>query len=73
MNKVHSLSDLCTMTEENIASILGNKSNAKQLWQFLHLEHKQLEKKGPENDKISKTDASSRTKGPMRKGFKRKR
>ncbi|KAL5021200.1 hypothetical protein ScPMuIL_000355 [Solemya velum] len=74
MNHVHSLSDLCTQTEDQLASVLGNKSNAKKLWQFLHLEHKQIEKKGPENDKTSKTDGSSKIgKGAMRKGFKRKK
>lgn len=45
MKNVHNVHELCQMTEEKLKSILGNASNANQLWEFIH-SHKKLQSKG---------------------------
>lgn len=39
MNKVQDLEELSTFKEVELASIMGNSQNAKQLWNFLHKEY----------------------------------
>ena len=47
MNKVKDLQELVFLTEGQLEDILGNDSNAKLLWNFLHSEPKVQDKSGP--------------------------
>lgn len=62
MNKVENLADLCSMTEDQLAELMDNKSSAKLLYDFIHTDHKRAES----SDKAIKSK-------DYRKTFKRKR
>ena len=36
MKNVTNIQELCQLSEEELASILGNTASAKQLWEFIH-------------------------------------
>ena len=36
MKNVTNIQELCQLSEEKLASILGNTASAKQLWEFIH-------------------------------------
>ncbi|CAH1775707.1 unnamed protein product [Owenia fusiformis] len=56
LTKVESIEDLTNKSQDEIAEILGNKLNAKQLWEFLHTEHK------PESNEVNqKLQVKSKT------------
>ena len=38
MKNVTNIQELCQLSEEKLASILGNAASAKQLWEFIHTE-----------------------------------
>lgn len=48
MNKVENLTELSTLSEEKLNTIMMNSQHAKQLWNFLHKEHDPTKTKATE-------------------------
>lgn len=46
MNKVENLAELCSLSEDQLAEIMDNKSSAKLLYDFINKDHKQSETSG---------------------------
>ena len=40
MRNVENIEELFTLSQERLATILGNAANAKQLWEFIHTDYK---------------------------------
>ena len=40
MRNVESIQELFTLSQERLATILGNAGSAKQLWEFIHNENR---------------------------------
>ena len=44
MKNVTNIQELCELSEEKLACILGNTASAKQLWEFIHTDDKKQTK-----------------------------